>query len=833
MKKIKGLDIFFITVMLACVLAGITPRTGSLRFFVRTADQENGETVQSVTYEDSTGSKEGRVSVKDGITYASISLPSDEEESETITVTSQSEKISAFYYSGISFLEYYNKKTLTAYSSVSQTYLGQDNLQEELTLSQAIDQYNNEENLLIFAVKGDMCKGLSEEDEEALKSLGITYLPSENNAFLTVVQGNEVILNNTGEEKIQWLRHVDDHLLYLVSSGVYATDEAKIYIDGVQASDDANGLNLVVYNTKEGKVVDSLSWNMNTSDVKMTRYEAALDSVYTIVFDASFTRYVHRLDSIFRTVRCVLYLLGALLALILWCSIRSLQKGNHIFGFSLRNAFAGILVLLAGSLSYGYQYLSENFKEVSVEQLVFHANTDLTGTNWSDFNSLFEEIKNLGVLILLAWVILELLFIVCRKKTYAKKAGMIFFSIRWVSVISAIVAGAITIDSFWWSYDVYDYLVNIGFEAEVYDEYVDPLTTSITFPEKKKNLIYIFMESMEISASSEANGGGKSFNAIPELTDLALNNTCFNGDETTLNGAVALTDCTWTIAGITAQSSGLPLGMDNSFANKRGTIETFMPGATMLGDILSDAGYTNCFMLGSDAKFGNRNTFFSEHGDYEIDDYYWARNNGLIDNDYFVWWGYEDQKLFSFAKDKASELASGEEPFNLTLLTVDTHFTNGYLCEQCPDTYEEQYSNVLACSSKQVSEFVAWVQEQSWGKDTVIVLSGDHLCMDSNYYGDMPDGYERKTYVCILNSDLEEPEEKRSYATIDMFPTTLAALGCDLSSDRLGLGTNLYGSTLTLLEEKGEEWLNQQFSMNSDFYKENILYGNTDTEADE
>lgn len=67
------------------------------------------------------------------------------------------------------------------------------------------------------------------------------------------------------------------------------------------------------------------------------------------------------------------------------------------------------------------------------------------------------------------------------------------------------------------------------------------------------------------------------------------------------------------------------------------------------------------------------------------------------------------------------------------MLTVDTHFTDGYLCDLCDDEYDDQYSNVMACSSKQVAEFVEWVQEQDFYENTTIVISGDHLTMDSDY----------------------------------------------------------------------------------------------------
>lgn len=105
---------------------------------------------------------------------------------------------------------------------------------------------------------------------------------------------------------------------------------------------------------------------------------------------------------------------------------------------------------------------------------------------------------------------------------------------------------------------------------------------------------------------------------------------------------------------------------------------------------------------------------------------------------------------------------------------------------------------------KKVSELVEWIQAQPWGEDTVIVLNGDHLCMDSKYYSDMPEGYVRKTYTAIINSSKKEPDTVRSYSTMDLFPTTLSAMGVTIVGDRLGLGTDLYSDTPTLLEELGK-----------------------------
>ena len=69
-----------------------------------------------------------------------------------------------------------------------------------------------------------------------------------------------------------------------------------------------------------------------------------------------------------------------------------------------------------------------------------------------------------------------------------------------------------------------------------------------------------------------------------------------------------------------------------------------------------------------------------------------------------------------------------------------------------------------------------------------------------------------------------KPEEntERLYCTLDLFPTTLAAMGCKIEGDKLGLGTNLYSSKKTLYEEFGEDFVNSELSKNSEFVNSTI-----------
>ena len=276
------------------------------------------------------------------------------------------------------------------------------------------------------------------------------------------------------------------------------------------------------------------------------------------------------------------------------------------------------------------------------------------------------------------------------------------------------------------------------------------------------------------------------------------------------------------MSAIFAHSSGLPIKADIG-NNLMDTQDTFFPKVTTIGDILQEEGYRQIFLLGSNATFGGRRLFFKDHGNFEIRDYQYAIEKGWIPSDYKVFWGFEDEKLFGFAKDTLGELAAEDKPFNLTILTVDTHFEDGYICDLCGDEFgDNQYANVFACSSRQVADFISWVKEQDFYDNTTIVLTGDHTTMDKDFCKDVDGSYLRRTYTAFINPAVETRNRDlvREYSTMDSFPTTLAAMGVEIEGNRLGLGTNLFSDRQTLTEEFGRNDVRTQLLAHSSFLQE-------------
>lgn len=480
---------------------------------------------------------------------------------------------------------------------------------------------------------------------------------------------------------------------------------------------------------------------------------------------------------------------------------------KFLFGFGnvLMVLFAALTILAGASTLW----VLKTWPHLTMQELMFTIQSPVEGTNKEMILDYIVFCIPVTVIVMAA--LIAGLVITRMKKGYRIMAA----AVPAVSVI--LLAG--TVYTAWERLDIADYAANSGAVSSFIDEnYVNPAGTELTFPEQKRNLIYIFLESMETTYADEENGGAFSENYIPELTELAEENEDFSGADAGLNGGTALTSTTWTAAALFGQTTGLPLSIPID-GNSMDTQESFLPGVTSLGDILEQQGYRQTFMIGSDGNFGGRSLYFTDHGNYDIKDYYYYQSQGKFDKDYWVWWGFEDQKLFEYAKEELTALAAQDQPFNFTLLTVDTHFEDGYVCGLCGNEHgENQYGNVLSCSSRQIKEFVEWIRQQDFYENTTIVISGDHPTMDKDFCEGIDDAYERKVYTAYINSAItpEDPEWTRAYSTFDNYPTTLASLGVSIEGERLGLGTNLFSSRSTLTEVYGNPYINQELTRKSE-----------------
>ena len=488
------------------------------------------------------------------------------------------------------------------------------------------------------------------------------------------------------------------------------------------------------------------------------------------------------------------------------------------------------LIFLALVIIFGTNWALINCQFDNFDQILFTLSSSVSTAS----NDLINDfiIKNIlipliitiiiiGVITLLKYLFRHLeayIIIKIKKKSIRLNFYNIIKYVCLLSLISYSIYYAMS-NLYIFNYIKYSYIENNFFEVN----YVDPKEVKLDWPNKKRNLIYIFLESMEATYQDEDNGGAYDINYMPELTTLAKKNINFSQNKL-VGGAHMAYDTSWTMAATIAHTAGVPLKIPFAQNDEQSYADgTLLPGAYSIGEILEDEGYNQYIMVGSDLTFGGRRVYYQTHGDYTVYDYYTAIEDGIIDEDYYVNWGYEDDKLFDYAKEKLKEIAKKDEPFNFTMLTADTHFPDGYIDESCDSTYDNHYLNSVACSSQKLNDFINWIKKQDFYKNTTIILVGDHLSMNTYSFDEVDENYERSIYNVFINSAIDtDCNKNRSFNSFDFYPTTLAALGVKIDGEKLGLGTNLFSCDETLSEEYGNDYIDERLKEKSVYYNKCI-----------
>ena len=500
----------------------------------------------------------------------------------------------------------------------------------------------------------------------------------------------------------------------------------------------------------------------------------------------------------------------------------------------LRKILFVLLTILFFSVRYYRKYWNVDFA-----MALYQMSSPLKGTNPQYFIQYFQTAIIPSLVFVISWNLVwkSILYIVGNNGIYINinilsHRWRWLFRNKWIHLSRTIISLMMAILGVFYIFTnayvsgMFSFMYNYSHATEFFEDYyILPEDTQVTFPDHKKNLLLIYMESMETTYMSTDVGGGKPQNYIPEFTSLAHHNINFSNSDK-LGGALPSKLTGWTMAALLGTSCGIPFKLPIG-ENDANIYSKFLPGVVGLGDILSQNGYHNYFLCGSDASFAGRSNFYEQHRDYIIYDYEYAINQGKEDEKDRTYWGYDDERLYEYAKEYLNEIGTKEEPFNFTMLTVDTHHPDGYVCDLCGDEYEEQYANVLACSSRQIDDFISWVENQSWYENTTVVIIGDHLSMNTDFWNDIGD-YQRCIYNCFINTDKSSETlniHNRIFSNMDFFPTILSAMSIDIEGDRLGLGTNLFSQEATLYEVLGKDYVDKQLDGYSKYYDEQFIRG--------
>jgi hypothetical protein len=237
----------------------------------------------------------------------------------------------------------------------------------------------------------------------------------------------------------------------------------------------------------------------------------------------------------------------------------------------------------------------------------------------------------------------------------------------------------------------------------------------------------------------------------PNLDRLRKQGLDFSGFET-FSGA------NYTMAGLFASQCGAPLftsafaGLDTVAGNTT-DVSTFHPKVACFGDVLHGAGYTQVYMGGAPIQFSNKGLFFKLHGyDQALGlEQFEAQAGGKLPES---GWGLYDSVLFKLALDRYRELEAERKPFNLSLLTLDTHPPDGRPSPGCPRYAANDNSMLQAvhCTDYLLGRFIDALSGQPGWKNTVVVIMSDHLMMRNDAQSLYPAGYHRRPALLVLNA---------------------------------------------------------------------------------
>ncbi len=319
------------------------------------------------------------------------------------------------------------------------------------------------------------------------------------------------------------------------------------------------------------------------------------------------------------------------------------------------------------------------------------------------------------------------------------------------------------------------------------DYYVTPSATTSTTT-KPRNLITIYMESMENTFSDTEIFGQ---NLLAPLDAATQGWSTYDSLRQYPGGG-------WTMAGVVSTQCGIPLkskllidGVNpNSFGEH---VSEFLPGATCIGDVLSDNGYKSVFLGGADSSFAGKGTYLEDHGYSEhLGREVWE-DQGEPKSNISVW-GLSDKRLMDHAKETVTKLDASSQPFNLTLLTLDTHEPGGTF-NTCKTDDKEKMATAIKCSMTAVADFLNYLKTTGVMDDTVVMVMGDHLkaTSEGGAYKSELDGADNRSIVFRVASPDPVTFTRQDADQLSVLPTTLELLGLKVPDGRAGLGVSFVG----------------------------------------
>lgn len=461
---------------------------------------------------------------------------------------------------------------------------------------------------------------------------------------------------------------------------------------------------------------------------------------------------------------------------------------------AFRHALVWFSIALGALFAGSALWIRHTFGPVSVDQLLMH----LPGSGGAESSSsegdyLLSFVRRAVLLpLLVVGGVAFSYYLVVRRLRLSREAAQQGRQRRGArTVVAGLAAFAVLLGgvlAFGDSIRLAEYAQASAASGSMADYYVSPVAdvqTVLETPEEPKNLITIFLESTEESFSDTTVFETDMMQPLNEVTEEWSRFSALNMYE----------GSGWTMAGITGTECGIPLrGIgDFSFGVNHNDIGAdnsgYMSGAVCIGDVLKRAGYENVFMGGADAGFAAKRNYLTAHGYDQVQDLGYWQSRG--ETEISPVWGLSDRRLMENAKQEVTRLYEQDQPFSLTLLTLDIHEPL-HLFESCDITTLDPAESVQRCSASAVADFISYLGEEGYLDDTVVFITGDHekMLADGVAFTERLQGKtSRPLYNRLWSPDAVEIERSK-IDQLSVYATLLDVLDLGREDGRAGVGVS-------------------------------------------
>lgn len=326
--------------------------------------------------------------------------------------------------------------------------------------------------------------------------------------------------------------------------------------------------------------------------------------------------------------------------------------------------------------------------------------------------------------------------------------------------------------------DFYDFIFVNKNLKNIETLYYNPNNIKFNNPVQKKNLILFFTESLEYQIRSL-----DSKNPIKKIDDIKGNY---------INNFKHAPATGFSIAGIVSSQCSIPfypaISMNLTLFKKNELV--------CLSDVLARYNYEQIFYITVSGDFHLFGNFNKEHN-FKVYDKNKIVKDGLSKNRLTGWAdGVQDDDFLKHASKKIIKLHQSKKPFNVTIITTDTHYPY-QISPRCKqpiklnnndkNEYLDKIIRSYRCSSKYINNFFNSLEFAGVLEDTVVVITGDHLMADKKEFT-IPKTLDRNVYFKMNN---KKPFLRNQINHFDIAPTILDSLGfLPTENSRFGFGVS-------------------------------------------